>query len=121
MWAWKIVSDPTAGSVIGYMTTNSNFVISVMGIYASHNNTAPISLLIRTVHAGSGEIRNFFTVVVPAQSTFVFNSPDDPVITDIGAGADEVLEVVAETGGTYTLSIGLNIRGTMASAPGWVV
>jgi len=121
MWTWKIVSNPTAGSVIGYMTTNSDSVLSVMGIYVSHDNTAPISLLFRTVHAVSGEIRNFFRVIVPAQSTFVFNSPDDPIIAELGAGADEVLEIVAETGGAYTLSIGLNTRGRAASAPGWVV
>ena len=121
MWVWRIVTNPVAGSVIGTMTGRSNTVFSLMGIYVSHSNTAPVTVVVRTRHETSGETRNFFMVIVPAQSTFVFNSPDDPVIPDIGAGADEVLEIVTETGGAYTLSIGLNIRGFVLLATDWII
>jgi len=121
MWVWKMVNNPVAGDVIGSMTGRSNAVFSLMGIYVSHDNTIPVMVLVRTRHETSGETRYFFAVVVPAQSTFVFNSPDDPVIPDIGAGADEVLEIVAGTDGTYILSVGLNIRGVPLLAGDWII
>jgi hypothetical protein len=119
MWFWKIVTNPASGSVVGSLEGSDLFTFSLMGICISHNNTSAVRILFRTVHATSEEIANFFTITAPPNSTFVLNSPEDTLISEIGAGAPERLEVVVLTGGTYELTIGLNIRGSFIGGAGF--
>jgi hypothetical protein len=119
MWYWRVITNPSSGDVVGSFEGDTGTVFSLMGICISHNYTSAVQVLVRTKHYTSGEIREFMRILVPANSTFVLNSPEDTLISDIGAGAHEYLEIVAVTGGTYTLTIGLNIRGSFLGGTGW--
>jgi hypothetical protein len=119
MWYWRVITNPSSGGVVGSFEGDTGTVFSLMGICISHNYTSAVQVLVRTKHYTSGEIREFMRILVPANSTFVLNSPEDTLISDIGAGAHEYLEIVAVTGGTYTLTIGLNIRGSFLGGTGW--
>jgi hypothetical protein len=119
MWFWRIISNPASGAIVGSFQGSGFNTFSLMGICISHNSTSAVRVLFRTVHATSGEIANFFTITVPPNSTFVLNSPEDTLISEIGAGAPERLEVVVLTGGTYELTIGLNIRGVFGGGAGF--
>jgi hypothetical protein len=119
MWFWRIVTNPASGDVVGSFQGSGSFTFSLMGICISHNSTSAIRVRFRTKHATSEEIADFFTITVPPNSTFVLNSPEDTLISEIGAGADEFLEVVVLTGGTYELTIGLNIRGVFGGGAGF--
>jgi hypothetical protein len=119
VWYWRTISNPASGDVVGSFRGISTVTFSLVGICISHNSTSPVRVLFRTRHATSGEIANFFTITVPASSSFSLSTPDDTLISEIGAGADEYLDVVIVTGGTFEISIGLNIRGSFMEGVGW--
>jgi len=111
MWIWRVVTNPVAGDYAVRAFGAPYAVFSVFGIFVSHNNTAPVTVRVQVTHSETGTVAHYFDVVVPASSTFVLYSPDDALITEIGREYDEVLNVLVMTGGTYTISTGICIRG----------
>ena len=111
MWVWVVVTNPAAGSEVMRGTADPSNVFSVIGICVSHNFTSPVTVRVQVIADATGEVAHYFDLVVPASSTFVLYSPDDTIISEIGREYFETLQVLAMTGGSYTLSVGLCIRG----------
>jgi len=88
-------------------------VFNVYGIYIAHTSTTAKKYAVKTFREGTNETAHFFTIAVPASSTFIIDS-DEPLVAGIGAFTGDYWEhfqIVAVDGGEPKLSIGVRIKG----------
>jgi len=112
-WIWREVSNPSANTVVVDIkgSRGENRAFNIHGIYIAHTSTTAKKYAVRTLLESSGEVAHFFTIVVPANSTFIIDS-DEPLVAGIGVFAGwEHFQIVAVDGGEPKLSIGVRIKG----------